>query len=236
MSKKLLFLLVLLLAAGEAPRTQLRYHPASGSTWLTEGRLQARSVMGTDAATEVTELAWQDVVGPADASGTVALVRTVTRWQSGPSNPLPEPMRYQMSKLAEQSHGGLLDQPALYPLRTVAVGESWPIEQSVSSPVPIGGRVLRLTTVTRGTGTLASLDPQKATLQLALTVESSGQEGPVATKAVSQVQWTLKVERAEGVPVAQKMVTTTDQTVTLGDVVVPCHSETTLELTTRRAP
>lgn len=238
----LLLILGLLLAAGEAPRIQLRYQPAPKSTWLTEGRLTVKTWMrlpsGEESSTqEEDEIAWTDVVTGRDLVGSLAQTRTVTRWvRRGTQEDLTprDSLNYTVTKLAEQNHQGLLDQPALYPVRSVAVGEVWPIESTRRGVVSLNGHPLNLTTRVEGTGRLVRVDPQRAWIEVALTMESTGQGPGLSSRALSQVRWTLEVERAEGVPVAQKTETTTEQTVTIGSVAIPSRSETVLELTTHR--
>lgn len=241
MRNLLLVLFILLVGAAEGPRVQLRYHPGPGTAWHTTGTLAVKTWLKLPnqemSESEVDELAWRDVVLSRDAAGTVVLQRTVEllRAQGTQENLVPAaPMRLTVSKLCELAQGGLLHQPALYPLRNVAPGESWPVEQTVQTRLEAAGKPLTLTTVTRGTGRLVRLEPTLATLEVNLTQETSGQNERVASKSVSQIAWTLVLEREFGVPVRQTVKTTTDQTVLLEDTELPSRMETTLELTTSR--
>lgn len=243
--KKLLVALVaaLFLAASEAPRIPLRYQPEPGSTWLTEGRLRVKAVLTLpngqeNASQEEQELTWTEVVDSRDAAGTCAITRTLTRWAvvGEAESLLPrEPIHFRMTRLGEQLREGLLGQPALYPARNLVAGETWPIESTHTGSLSIQGRPLPVTTHTVGTGRLVEVGPERATLELLLTVEASGQSSELASQAVTRVRWLLEIDRATGVPLSQTVETSTDQTVTLQDVSLPSHSETTLKLTTSRA-
>ncbi len=244
MTRLALALLALgLLAAGESARFQLRYRPDPGSTWLTEGRLSVKSWTrlpeGESTASEDQELAWVDTVTARDVAGTVTLTRVVRKWSPvGQTQSLlpSDPTSLLVSKLGEQRPvrgASLLDQPAFLPTRNVEVGESWPVEQTVTGEVPVGSQVMKVETRTQGKATFTRLGPGLAVLDLALTIDQKGQSPSVGTVSASQVRWTIHVDVPTGVPVWQKMESKTEQTITLPNATVPSRSETLLELTTK---
>lgn len=249
----MLFLAILalpLLGATEAAKIQLRYHPEPKTTWITEGHLSVKGWVklptGEVNSAEEQDLIWEDLVDARDLAGTLALVRQVRKWsRTGDSVNLAPAGHwhltisklYEQKMVAEEGPPGMVDQPPLYPLRNVAVGESWPVEQTNKGTVAIDATRLPIETRLLGTGKLVSLDDKLAVLEFSLQVASQGQGAGTATSSQSKMQWTMHVDRATGVPIWQKTVTSTEQTVTLGgSVVIPSASETVLELKTRVAP
>ena len=75
--------LLLLLAAGEAPRTQFRYHPPAQSSWATQGTVAVSTWIGwpggPEATNEQSEVSWVDLVSESNPGQTI-LTRTMTRW------------------------------------------------------------------------------------------------------------------------------------------------------------
>jgi hypothetical protein len=249
----LLFLAILalpLLAATEAAKVQIRYHPEPKTTWLTEGHLSVKSWLklptGEVNSAEEQDLLWEDLVDERDLAGTLALVRQVRKWnRTGDSVNLAPPGHwhltisklYEQKMVAEGGPPGMVDQPALFPLRNVAVGESWPVEQTTTGTVAIDSKKLPIQTRLLGTGKLVSLDEKLAVLEFSLQLTSQGQGPGAATSSQSKVEWTMHVDRATGVPIWQKTVSSTEQTVTLGgSIIIPSRSDTVLELKTRLAP
>lgn len=238
------------LAAAEASKIQLRYHPEPRTTWITEGHLSIKSQVkfpnGEANSAEEQDLVWEDQIAERDLTGTCSVVRQVRKWsRAGDAENLAPAGHFHLSvsKLCEQKAGedggppGLMDQPPLFPLRNVGVGETWPVEQVSKGTVGLDSKPVPIETKMLGTGKLISLDDQKAVLEFSLQVTSQGQNERAATTAQSTVQWTMHVDRATGVPIWQKTVTSTEQTVTLGgSVIIPSRSDTVLELKTWLGP
>ncbi len=253
MRKTIMLLLALLalplLGATEATRIQLRYHPEPKTTWITEGHLSVKNWVklpgGEENSAEEQDLVWEDQITERDLAGTLALVREVRKWnRTGDTENLAPPGHWHLtiSKLceqkmqAEEGPPGMLDQPPLFPVRNVAVGESWPVEQTTTGTIAIDSHPLPIQTKIQGTGKLVSLEEKLAVLEFTLQIASSGQGERVSTSSQSKVQWTMHVDRATGVPIWQKTTSSNEQTVTLGSVVIPSRSDTVLELKTRPAP
>ncbi len=253
--RKLLLLCVALLtlpllAATEASKIQLRYRPEPKTTWITEGHLSVKTQVklpgGEANSAEEQDLVWEDQITDRDLTGTCSVVRQVRKWnRTGDAESLAPAGHFHLSisKLCEQRAGedagppGLMDQPALFPLRNVAVGETWPVEQVSTGTVGLDSKKLPIQTKMLGTGKLVSLDDKMAVLEFSLQVSSQGQNERASTSSQSKMQWTMHVDRATGVPIWQKTVTSTEQTVTLGgSIIIPSTSETVLELKTRVAP
>lgn len=239
-----------LLAATETSKIQLRYHPEPKTTWITEGHLSVKSQVklpsGEVNSAEDQDLVWEDQITDRDLTGTCSVIRQVRKWnRTGDTENLAPAGHFHLSvsKLCEQKAGedggppGLMDQPALFPVRSVAVGETWPVEQVSKGTIGLDSKPIPIETKMLGTGKLVSLDDKTAVLELSLQVASQGQNERAATNAQSTMQWTMHVDRATGVPIWQKTVTSTEQTVTLGgSIIIPSRSETVLELKTRLAP
>ncbi|MCA9795560.1 MAG: hypothetical protein KC910_27320 [Candidatus Eremiobacteraeota bacterium] len=255
MKTRILLCLLLCSAVFAAGKIQLRYKPEPQSSWSTSGSLTVKNTVtfpdgAQTSSTEQYDLAWQDKVLSRDLTGAVTQQRELQRWSSpGQENVLPgSPIGFQISKFAEQqvaSSAGLassFNQPALYPLTSVAVGESWPVEGTNHAVVAVGNQSLPVYTRIWGTGTLVAVEGGQANLELKLESQalgprdSNGQPQPVSwatTESKGKIHWTMQVDLATGVAVKQTTHTTIDQTVTLGPDKVLSHTESTLELSTR---
>ncbi|MGE0494212.1 MAG: hypothetical protein AB7S38_33685 [Vulcanimicrobiota bacterium] len=258
MKTRILLCLLLCSAVLAAGKIQLRYKPEPQSDWSTSGTLTVKNTVtfpdgAQTSSTEQYDLAWQDRVVSRDLTGAVVQQRELKRWSSpGQENVLPVlPIGFQITKFAEQqvanSTPGALassfNQPALYPLTSVAVGESWPVEGNNHAVVAVGNQSLPVHTRIWGTGTLVAVEGGQAKLEFNLESQALGPRDangqPQATTWAStasngKVHWTMQVDLATGVAVKQTTHTTIDQTVVLGSDKVLSHTESTLNLTTRR--
>lgn len=240
----------------EDVQLQLRYRPDPDTAWTTRGHLTVKTRVGDFESVQESDLNWRDTVTARDALGQVNQEREVLEWTMGadPNNlaPTAERFHFRLSKLAEQrlvgpdgrpTLGSAFDQPALFPVKTVTVGETWPVEQQVPSVVTVGRHSLPILTTTTGTGKLVALDGKTATLEFALKLDAAGPRNPDGTvpqetwaqsTSTSAVSWQMKVDTATGVALWQKTAATTDQSVTVDGRTFPTHTETLLELTTTR--
>lgn len=243
--RHLILLLILSAAAvlGQG-RVQLRYQPEPQTTWLTEGRLTVKNQLGAEAPVEEHyQLAWEDQVLSRDAFGTVTQERRVRTWEgSAEGNLAPaESFQLSVSKFGEQKLSAAaptaLDQPALFPTRNVAVGETWPVEQTVKTVVPVGASAIPVETHTYGTGKLVHKDGTLAVVEFALQVDSAGSTDWAQTTSKSTVRWTMNLDLASGVALSQKTESGTEQTVTIlspEKAVYPSRTGTVLELSTHQ--
>ncbi len=233
------------LAATKA-RIQLRYQPQPKTAWTTEGQLSVKSEVKlasgeVSAADEQILLVWEDLVEGRDQTGTCGVVRQLRKWASNEEDLTPSgQIQLSVSKLCEQKPtaspfaAGLMDQPALYPVRYVGVGESWPVEQTSAGKIALNAETLTIETRFKGTGKLVSFDDKMAVLEFSLQFLSEGQNERIASSSRGTMHWTMHVDLATGVPGWQKSATVSEQTVTLGgSVVIPTRSEMVLELKTR---
>lgn len=255
MRTRMILCLLLCSAVLAANKVQLRYKPEPQSDWATSGTLTVQNTVtfpdgAQTSSTEQYDLAWQDKVLSRDLTGAVVQQRELQRWSSGSQgNILPQaPIQFQISKLAEQQVTGSTElaasfnQPALYPLTSVAVGESWPVEGSNHAVVAVGNQSLPVQTRLWGTGTLVSVEGGLANLELNLESHAVGPRDAhgqpqaatwATTESKAKVRWTMQVDLTTGVAVKQTTHTTIDQTVMLGPDKVLSHTESTLELSTR---
>lgn len=241
MTRLFLVTFLLLLAASEAPRVQLRYQPAPQSRWQTEGTLTVRSWIGwpdgEKATTEELDVSWSDLVTESGA-GKIVLTRSISRWDSRGSLQAPAssaPYLVTVTDLLGLRERDLLDQPELYPIEDVSPGESWSIRQPATLELlPLGDRNLVLSNSTRGTGRISRLDDDLAIIEVDATTESVGEANDLASRSLTRTHWWLEVDRSEGVPLQQKIEVQTTQTLTLGQVRVPSRLDTVWHLTTRR--
>ncbi len=244
---------LLVQAAWAEERIPLRYNPAPGTTWATQGHIAVTNAVTLPDGQESKEsqdcqLSWVDRVTDRDVLGTVVQEREIRTLGSEGDLVPSQRIGLRFSKLFQQENGGStgpvpFDQPALFPTRSVAVGETWPVEQTSKGVLPLGGMTLPVQSAVRGTGTLSALEGPLAVLDFALEVEVVGPVGAspagVETRSTSKVQWTMKVDRASGVPVWQRTVSRTEQAVTLRTpgaqpAVVPGRMESVMEVTTTR--
>jgi hypothetical protein len=241
-SLSVLALLTLLLAAAEPPREYFRYQPATGTRWSTRGTLSVKSWIGwpegEQSSLEESELGWVDEVTERQPGRTI-LSRTISRWvrrDTGQNLATLQPIRVSVTEQLGLLEHDLLDQPDLYPRERVSIGDSWPIHKPVTlEPLPLGDRLLLLRSETSGTGHLTRADSDVAMLEADVTIRSAGRATDLESQSLTRSHWQIEVERAEGVPLEQKVRILTTQSLRLGRVTVPSRIEISLHLTTRRA-
>lgn len=241
MKRLLIVTALLLLAASDAPRMHLRYHPAPQSRWQTEGTLTVSSWIGwpdgEERATQETDLRWSDVVTQSGPSK-ILLARTVSRWarrDSGQDLASPTPFVVSVTGLLGLADRDLVEQPEPYPVDDVSPGETWSIRHPVTmEALPLGDKVLVITNQTGGAGRVTRLEAERAVIEVDTTTESRGSGPEVISRSLTRSSWWLEIERAEGVPLVQKIESVTLQTLTVGGVTVPSRLETSIYLRTRR--
>ncbi len=236
-------LLFLVLAAGEAPRTQFRYHPPAQSSWVTQGTVAVSTWIGwpggPEATNEQSDVSWVDLVSESNPGQTI-LTRTMTRWlrrETGRDEAYPTAFPVGVTERLGLVESDFIEQPDLYPLAEVCAGESWALAPPMSyEMLPLGSQVLVLANQTHGSGRLTSLEPEVATLDIELTTQSQGGNQELTCRSLTKSRWHLVVDRASGVPLKQSVTISTQGTLTVDERTVPSRLSTTLLLTTRPAP
>ncbi|MGE0489800.1 MAG: hypothetical protein AB7S38_11385 [Vulcanimicrobiota bacterium] len=257
MRLRLLLGLLLCSASLAAGGVQLRYKPEPQSSWRTSGSLAVKNSVqfpdGTQSnSNEEYDLEWQDDILTRDLTGLVTQRRQVHRWttRAQQNNIVPSgPIEFQISKLAQQQVSGSdkgsvassFNQPALFPLTPVAVGQTWPVEDTTHSVLVVGSEPLPIWTRVWGTGTLVAVADGQAQLEFALQSEALGPRDAAgqpqaaswaSTEARATIRWTMQVDLATGVATRQQTDTKLEQTVMLGPDKVVSQTESTLQLST----
>lgn len=248
----LLLAALLLIGAGPAERFQIRCRIPVGTAWVTTGSSAVKTTITSGPSSTTREesqsFRWDEKVLSADTVR--GIVKQVQVIDSQPAFLKGQVADFSVSPRCEQkmvSFDGkplvhfnpLYQQPAIFPLSTVAVGDSWEVAQTARTTVRGAQAVIPAESVVQGRGTLARAEDSLVIVELDLnSVLRSSQpvSAPYFLESRSHTVWSLGVEPQTGWIAWQKMHTVAEEYLVNGEekVAPTVRIETTATMTSEK--
>lgn len=223
--RRLALLLAVLAIAAAAPRLKVRFQPPVGSAWTTTGTLTVVTRgTGPDGQSHEEKntrpIAWTErIMGGSSLAGYTKELSVGTSKSVAHISPRA---RQQVSEFDGKPVGDLaqmFNQPALFPINTVTVGDTWEIPPE-QGPSYVAGEHYGLpgTLKTQGTGKLLAADDKTARLELSLHSELDAvrpdQPFPHLVSS-TETMWVMDVDLATGWATGHQVHSVSQLTLTL---------------------
>lgn len=206
--KRLALVFLLLAVAGAAPRLKVRFQPAVGSAWSTSGTLTVVT-RGTGPDGQEKEerstsaIAWTETITAGSAlSGYTKELQIGSNRSMARISPRAQQVLTEFDGKPVGDLAQMFTQPALYPLNTVVVGDTWEIPPE-QGPSYVTGEHYGLpgTQTTRGLGKLLGADDKSARLELTLhsDLDAVRPDQPFPhLVSTTETVWVMDVDLATG--------------------------------------